>query len=260
MPVEALRKGLDLLEALCAAESASGAGTSLGDLAASLGLKRTTAHNLLKTLTLCGYAENTGEGRYRVGWRLARLARHVMLQDAASARFGETAAWMSAAAHGEAMVVTVLLHGRRRVVARAAGTQVIRVDADAVDHSQPGMWSTVTGRVLAAFCSSAELVEVVGREGSPSMDQWPAAASGLDAALVGIRSSGLAEDCRRGVASLAVPFLSPGGRLLGAVGTYLPEFRYGEPRRSELLEVLRQGARRLGDAVTEGSRPAPVSR
>ncbi|MBN2449345.1 MAG: helix-turn-helix domain-containing protein [Lentisphaeria bacterium] len=77
-PMESLRKGLVLLECICS-RSADGHGVLLGELAGAMGWKRTTTHNLAKTLVLCGFAENRGDGRYRPGWRLRDLTRSVFL-------------------------------------------------------------------------------------------------------------------------------------------------------------------------------------
>ncbi len=238
VPVAALRKGLELLDLIGAAGPA---GLPLAALAERMGLKRSTAHNLVKTLCLCGYAENLGEGRYGAGWRSRHLARLVLFGSMGDRVLVERLAGI-AASLGEAAVLAVLEGGRRRVVARADGTHAIRVDAEAVDSSSGVIWATVTGRVLAAWCSAAERGQVLALSGSPSGPVWPAGSAGLDAALSAVRSAGYAEDDARGVTSFAVPVLAANGALLAALGTYLPTFRCSAERREVMLEVLRRSA------------------
>lgn len=69
--VRSLVRGLDILHLL--AESSDG--LSLGEIAAAMGLKPPTAHNLLRTLSFRGFVEKTSSPvRYRIGPGLAQLA------------------------------------------------------------------------------------------------------------------------------------------------------------------------------------------
>jgi len=249
VPVESLRKGLDLLEILCGPEAGRD-GVPLAVLAERLSLKRSTAHNLLKTLCVCGFAGNVGDGRYRPGWKVPQIGRQALLGDAGVVAVTTVAAEISVAL-GEAVVVAVLVAGRRRVVARASGTQAIRVDARTADGGDRPIWSTVTGRVLAAFCGEDELAQVLQAEGLPTAGAWPGVTSrrALAAVLAAVREAHGAEDQGNGVASLAVPVLSGNGSLLAAVGTFLPGFRYGPGERDHLLAGLRSGAARLGETL-----------
>lgn len=245
VPVAALRKGLELLDLICAAGPA---GLSLAALAERMGLKRSTAHNLVKTLCLCGHAENLGEGRYRAGWRSRHLARRVLFDGLAESLLEERLAGL-AVSLGESAVLAVLEGGRRRVVARADGTHAIRVDAEAVDSSSGVIWATVTGRVLAAWCGEAERDRVMALSGSPSAVVWPAGSAGLEAALAALRVAGFAEDAARGVTSFAVPVLAANGSLLAALGTYLPTFRCSAERREAILGGLGCGATAMAAAM-----------
>jgi DNA-binding IclR family transcriptional regulator len=75
-PVEALNKGLKLLEYI--AKSPDGIG--LTKLAERMNLKVTTTHNLVKTLHICGYVNKMDDGKYQVGWKLPSLTRPAMIQ------------------------------------------------------------------------------------------------------------------------------------------------------------------------------------
>lgn len=253
VPVEALRKGLDLLDLL---GGPGGDGMSLALLSERMALKRSTTHNLLKTLCVCGYAENVGEGRYRAGWKARQLARLLLLAGRADRGVVDGLAAV-ATALGEAAVLAVLVDGRRQVVARAHGTQAIRVDAEVADSAYGVIWKTVTGRVLAACCDAAERSVAVQVAGLPSAEVWAGVvtAADLPVALERIRVAGVAEHEEAGVVSFAVPVVSAGGCLLAALGTFMPQFRCDAVRRLKVLETLRLGAAQLAGLLAGAAAP-----
>ncbi len=250
MPVESLRKGLEILEMLC--EAPQSEGLALADIARRMGLKRTTTHNLAKTLRMCGFAQTIGEGRYKSGWRTAHIGRLALFTGQTGTAILTIAAQASAEMN-EAIVVTTLVRGRRRVLARTDGNQLIRVDVAALQADEKSMWTMVTGRVLAAFCCADELEHVISEEGIPG-EHWPdvARAGQLDSALAAIRARGYAEhEEQHQVASIAVPVLTADGQLLGAIGTHLPVFRFTADRKQLLLETLRRMAQRLAQHMKQ---------
>lgn len=241
-PVESLRKGLEVLDRLVRAGEG---GARPSELAEATGLKLTTAHNLLKTLELSGWASKEGRGRYVAGWRVGSLLRPGRLDLGPE---GEAMRRVRDAARrtGEAVVLATLVGGRRTVLARAEGAGAVRVDPDAGGSDGAGLWSVVTGRVLAAFCEEAELRRILEREGMPGA-AWDGLRTRerLGEALDHVRRQGFAEARGRDVASLAAPVLGEAGDLRGALGVYLPAYRYTEPHRREILSVLQQQASRL---------------
>ena len=48
-------------------------GATLGEIAEKLGMRKTTARNLLQTMELCGYVTRRGFGFYRLGNQFGRL-------------------------------------------------------------------------------------------------------------------------------------------------------------------------------------------
>jgi len=242
-PVEALHRGLSILEILSA--DLSGAGVSLAEVAERMGLKRTTSHNLLKTLCLCGYAENSGGGRYRTGWKLQRFSRERNLRnfsrDLALRNLGALAK-----STGESLVYAVLVNNHRQVVARASGGQDVQVNIFQIEPDHPCFWHTVTGRILAAFCLPQELEQILINEGFPG-SQWMGIASQelLQQHLEQIRKQGWTSDLSGEVYSAAVPVLGSKSLLLGTLGIHLPVFRHVQERDPELIEGLQEAAAEL---------------
>lgn len=251
-PVESLRKGLEILELLC---GAGRDGLALAQVADEMGFKRTTTHNLLKTLSMCGHALNVGEGRYRLGPKVADLARLITsalpVPPRMTAIVGQLAGELK-----ENVVLTTLVGDQRRVLVRALGTQAVQVDSCAMESPIGYLWQTPTGRVLAACCGPAELDGILRHEGLPG-DSWDAIASrvSLERALKAVKQAGFSEQHQREVAALAVPVESGGGNLLGALGMHMPEYRWHDETKSEILGALRQAATRLAgvwsDVISE---------
>ncbi len=242
-PVEALHRGLSILEILSA--DLSGAGISLAEIARRMELKRTTSHNLLKTLCLCGYAENSGSGHYRVGWKLQRFSRERNLRN-----FSRDLALRSlgalAKSTGESLVYAVLVNNRRHVVARASGGQDVQVNITQLEPDHPCFWHTVTGRILAAYCLPQELEQIIAGEGFPE-SQWMGLCSSeqLQQQLDRIRGQGWVSDLSGEVYSAAVPVLGSKSLLLGTLGIHLPVFRHVCERDPELIALLQEAAAAL---------------
>ena len=257
LPVESLRRGLVLLELL------SEHGTlSLAELSAKVGLKRTTTHNLLKTLVLCGYVTSAGEGRYRLGSRLRRMAAAQLLNRISHGQAQGVLAVLSVLTEqiGEALVLAGLLNGRRRVLARTNPQQAVQVSAAFLEQEAHPIWHTETGLILAAFAPEDALPEIIQANGLPERGcRLPADSSELSAELAAIRANGAVVRMHGEVFAAAVPVLRDDGWLLAALGVHLPTFRRHQAQDDQLLTLLQQGARRLAGAMTleEATAPAP---
>jgi DNA-binding IclR family transcriptional regulator len=248
-PVESLRKGLDILDLLC---GAGREGLTLAQVAEQMGLKRTTTHNLLKTLSMCGHAQNLGDGRYRVGPKVAEFARLLTAAVPVSPRMAGMVGRLAGELN-ENVVLTTLAGGRRRVLARALGAHAVQVDSCAMEGAVGYLWQTPTGRVLAARCTPDELDGVLAHEGMPA-ERWQGIDSGrgLERALEAVRQAGFAEQHEREVAALAVPVEGAGGSLLGALGMHMPEYRWRREMRDKILDALRNTAAQLTAAWSDG--------
>ncbi len=242
-PVESLRKGLEILQILSCQPASKG--TSLAKVAEAMGLKRNTTHNLLKTLCMCGFASNSGDGRYTTGPMLFQLVRNSLLSDEPDSDLLQSLANISAEL-GEALVLTTLIGGKRRVLARTSGDQAIRVDTAVMESGAKLLWSTVTGRIMAAFCSAEELDLILATDELPG-DVWSGIDSRADltARLQELRDAALAEIAEHDVASMAVPVLTKKKELVGALGVYLPKYRCDAATRRKLISAITRGSNRL---------------
>lgn len=248
LPVQSVGRGMAVLGLLAEAALVDQA-VGLPALAGHLGVPVSTAHNLVKTLVLTGYVERDAERGYRLGPRCLDLARAAALRELQGAA-GEVLLAV-AERSGESVVLASLLNGRRQVLQRVDGSAVVRVNPH-FETEQP-LFALVTGRVLAAYAAPAELRDILAVQGPPD-GRWPEAAddTALAVALAEIRRAGGAADRTSGgeVTALAVPVLDRRGRLLAALGMYLPTFRAGFERVEGLRDVLKEAAGKLAAAVS----------
>lgn len=247
-PVEALRKGLQILELLNADWRREG--IPLAQIAQQMGQNKTTVHNLLKTLVICGFAENN-DGIYTTGWKVRRLAKEQLAGDIAN----QNQKWIGALAVlsdkiEEPLVLASLIQGRRQVIARVESTQSVQVNSKFCEQNDMTTWETVTGRVLAAYALEQEKLQLFETDGIPGR-RW----NGLSTIeetleeLDRIKANGIAIDAEGEVFSAAVPIMTPDGSVFAALGVYLPMFRISPYRRSTILKLLKEGAQTLASLI-----------
>ncbi len=245
VPIQSIKRALDVLDALTL-QGIKGQGMSLQAVAAHLGVASPTAHNILKTMVACGYVARDAANLYRLGPRCEDLTRGAQFLDGlleAARRvvhgFAETT--------GESVVLATLVQGRRYALLRADGQALIRVSS--VFEETGPFYDKVTARVLAAYASPAELALIVQLHGLPGAD-WEGIATEeeLAAMLARVRAAGYSEQSGddTGVYALAVPVLSPAGKLVAALGTYLPVFRTEPDKLAPLRTAIVAAARRIG--------------
>lgn len=235
VPIQSIKRALDLLDYLLL-KGLWDDGLPLQTLADHLDVAATTAHNILRTMIVCGYVEQDS----RRGYRLGRRCRDISRSGRLALKLDERAAGLLhslAEKIGESVVLATLLNGSRYPLLRADGHQLIKVDSAVESHR--AFFEVVTGRVLAAYASPSELEDIIGANGLPG-PAWDGIddRAGLERALKGIRRQGLAEENspEKGLFALAVPVLDAGGDLLAALGCHLPSFR----AEREHVEIIRE--------------------
>ena len=151
--VQSLLRGLDIVELLVAHPE----GMHLNDLAAQAGLKKPTAHNLLRTLVSRGFAARDEAGRYTAGPAIAAAADKVRRGDRAKT----LEAALLALAHklpGHVLTVSALT--------ASAVKCVLRVSPD-----QPGVVQHPENREFMPYSSvSAIVLQAADRQAAQSLE------------------------------------------------------------------------------------------
>jgi IclR family transcriptional regulator, KDG regulon repressor len=243
--VPALSRGLDVLELLRTSERPPTA----GEVAAGLGLPRTTVHELLHTLSARGYVEvvEGGPRRFRLGMRLFELGNaYAAALDLARESAGVAATVRDAC--GETVHVAVLDGTDVVYIAKVDSTHSVRM-VSAVGRRLPAH-VTAVGKALLAGLDDDEL-----ERRFPSGHALPAltAASitdpaALRAALTDVRRDGLAWDAAESnpdVNCVAAPVRDHTGAMVAGLSISVPVVRWTDGSRERFAALVREGAEQL---------------
>lgn len=217
-PLGSVDKALLTLDALARA-GAGGAG--LADLAAEVGANKSTLHRTLAALRHRGYAEQTGDGGYRLGPAVLALGTAYLAEE-------NLPALVHPALEAVRDEVDELVH-----LGALAGHEVVYLDK--VEPQRPlRVWSAVGRRFPAARTALGRALLAAGepdRTGDPHLDR----------ALDEARAHGYAtetEENEPGIACVAVAVLRA-GRPVAAVSITAPVERMAGTARDERVAALR---------------------
>jgi IclR family acetate operon transcriptional repressor len=242
--IQSIKRALGVLDYLTMREFSDG-GASLQEIADHIGVNSPTAHNIVKTMSGCGYVARHKSLGYTLGPRCRDITRGSAFSEKALLSATVVMHTLSEKI-GVSLVLATLAGGRRYPLIRVEGHGVVRV-SPSFDERQP-FFGVVTGRVLAAFATTAELETILDVNGLPGA-KWDGidTREALDAALESIRREGLAEyhSETASVIAVAVPVLDTQERLLGTLGMYSPGARTTLDRLAVIKDEMKKAAARL---------------
>ncbi|NAZ76147.1 helix-turn-helix domain-containing protein [Kineococcus sp. T13] len=245
-PIQSIERAAAVLRLL------SGAGQGLGvvDVGNALGLAKTTAHGILRTLVDVGFVEQDEAGDYRASPGLADLGRPRI--DANDLR-AHAVNWTDSLASrtGESVKLATLVDGRALVV-----HHVFRPDDSAQElltgTSLPAH-ACALGKVLLASAPVRPRGRLSALTARTTVD-----AAALRRTLAAVREQGWAldvEELAEGAAGIAAPVRDRGGLVVGAVGIDGDADRLVDTRgrpRAGLVPAVCQAARSISRGL--GSR------
>lgn len=228
-------------------------GEELGvtDLAAQLGVHKSTASRIAATLESRGFLERSERDAFRLGPELARLGRLARgRRDVVElARY---AMEQLADETGETVNLAVADGGEAVNVAQVDGRHIVGV----------GSW---TGRRTPLHCTAnGKALLVWAAAPSPARleaftERTITCPGDLDAELAGVRARGYATavgELEDGLHAVAAPVVGPDGRCVAALSVSGPSYRMPEAR---LLQVAREclaAAAEIGRLLDGGARAA----
>lgn len=244
--IQSVDRAIDVLEFL--AERDEGAVT---DLAAALGVHKSTAHRLLASLEARGLVEQVSErGRYRLGVGIVRLA-------------GVTAARLDLVEQSRPVTRRLAAEvGETVNVARLEGSTAVNLDqvlggATVATQNWVGqrtpLHATSSGKVLLAALDPAERARLLA---SPLERYTPATITdraALERELADVSARGWACTCEElevGLNAIAAPIRGLDGGVVAAVSASGPSYRLGPERFDAVAAAVVTAAgeisRRLG--------------
>lgn len=212
----------------------------LNDLARALNLPRATTHRLLNLCRPLNFVTQDGEGQYRPGLELYRLAGKLAID----MPINKIAAPILAAVRDktdETTILTLLVRSDLKMFfsMTASPAHPMRYTIR-TNQLEPLAWGA-TGRSLLAFLSKEEIDEVIRRHEPSPLDARPLDAAELRRSLKKIREDGYAITASQrtpDAVGLAVPFFDANGEVRGNVTLTIPDFRFKAARQKELLAAL----------------------
>ncbi|MGW7524252.1 IclR family transcriptional regulator [Streptomyces sp. NPDC054783] len=242
-PVQSIERAAAILRLLAGGPRRLG----LGEVAASLGLAKGTAHGILRTLQHVDFVEqDAATGKYQLGAALLHLGTSYLDVNELRSR---SLNWADALAarSGEAVRLGTPLEGSVLVV-----HHVFRPD-DTFQTLDVGallpLHASSLGKVLLAYGTAS--VEPVNRELEAYTRHTLADPERLARALAEVRELGWAAEVQEmsmGEAGIAAPIRGHGGLVVGAIGLSGPIERIcdgqGRPRPN-LITLLREAARAI---------------
>ncbi len=248
--VQSLERGLRILDALAEADAdpmRRGRGVPLQVLADELGVHKSSALRLVRTLVAAGYASPASSGSgYRLGPALRRDAP-ASLDSARLKRAARPFLEELVDRTGECAHVAVADGGRALVLDDVETTQPLRVVPVSGRHVP--LHCTSAGKALLAF-GMAEIPHALPRRTPRTITSPEALADNLAA----IRIAGYAYDDEENDAHtrcISAPVFGPGGAPIGCIGIDAPSVRLTRERIPEAAAHVVAVAGRLSAALAK---------
>jgi IclR family transcriptional regulator, acetate operon repressor len=213
------------------------------ELAAELGVHKSTAFRLVAVLDSRGLVEQTTErGKYRLGFGIVRLAGATTAQ-MDLARESKPVCERLANAIGETVNVAILDGGYAINVSQMRGTAAIASD-NRVGQRTP-LHATASGKVLLAYQSPELQDELVGRPLHPYTPSTIVDPAQLREALLDIRQSGwgwTSGEYEIGLNAVAAPIHGADGAVVAALSVSGPFYRLTAESFAEVAAQAIHGA------------------
>lgn len=250
--VQSVDRAVTVLEIL-----ARSGGSTVTEVAAELGVHKSTASRLLGALELRGLVHRPSDGsRYRLGFGILRLAHAIpgRLNVVSEAR--EEIRDL-ARAHSETVNLAVLREGLAVNVGQEMGPSSVATH-DWIGSLTP-LHATSSGKVLLAGLSSEERSRVLREHGLPALTTHTTTSrEQLERQLLDVAARGYAtafEEFEIGLNSVAVPVHDHLGAVVASISVSGPAFRFTQRTMDDLVEDLRGAglrvSRRMGYAPVE---------
>jgi DNA-binding IclR family transcriptional regulator len=236
--------------ALGVLESLAGQGPlALSDLAAELGVAKSTLHRICSVLVDRGWAVRDGEGRFELGIRTIGLGARSSELPIVTAFRGVAAGLLTR--HDETVCLAVLDGAESVYVALEETSQPVRL----VTHvgSRTPAFASASGRVVLAGWSVAGVTAEYG--GRPLVTPTGRRLRGVEELheiLEHVRLRGCSENCEEtaaGLHALSVPVENEAGAILAALTMCVPTSRMTDERRDAIVADLVAAGARLSSEV-----------
>lgn len=243
--IQAVDRAVSILEIL-----ARRGPTRVTEVAGELGIHKSTAFRLLSTLEARGLVEQeTGRGRYRLGFGIVRLAGGATVR-LEFHQYSRPICLRLAEETGETVNMAIR-DGRHAInIEQVMGSSAVTT-VNWVGQRTP-LHATSSGKVFLAHLPEPELTGLLAgplERFTPGTVVDPA---GLAAQLDRVRADGYAytvEELEVGLNAVAAPIRAADGTVVAAVSVSGPSYRIAPERVADLGELVKIAARALSQHI-----------
>ena len=219
---------------------------TVAEVVSTLGIPKSTAYELVRTLTAAGYVERSGNASYFLGRKLFELGMayrsHVDLLKEGSKVVEELRDET-----GETVQLSVLENNVMLVLVKEESQKPIRI-ISRVGSRVPVNWAAA-GRLLVSDLSNHELKALLLRIIKPSpTGRAPTDPDELVRQIKRFRAQGYGfelNEANEHAGCVAAPVIDVSGKCVAAISIVAPEQRLQRRHRETLVTAVRQAAGRL---------------
>jgi len=221
------------------------------EVAETLGLAKSSAHDLLTSLAQVGLLGKTEEGRYRLGWRLVTLSE-TLLATTELRREARPVLEELAGQYQETIHLAILDDTKVVYADKLEGKQAVRVELTSLG-TRLYPHCTALGKVLLAYRPEADVKRIVKTNSLPRFtpntitDECK-----LEQTLTKIRKQGYAYDLEEILPDLCcvgAPIYNYTGHVIAALSMSIPTYRFQRSQaefRQAIVRAAKMVSERLG--------------
>jgi DNA-binding IclR family transcriptional regulator len=237
-PVQSVDRAVTILELL-----ASHGEAGVTELAAELGVHKSTAFRLIAALELRGLVEQPGErGKYRLGLGLVRLAGAATVRLDLSQQSRPVCERLAVEV-AETINVAILDVDAAVNIEQVLGPSAITTH-NWVGQRTP-LHATSSGKVLLAYLPEPALAQRLAEPLQRFTTRTVTDPARLRRQLDAARTDGYActvEELETGLNAVAAPVFAHNGQVVAAISASGPSFRLAKPRLAEVAKAVRDAA------------------
>lgn len=217
------------------------------DIARALGMPKSSAHSLVKTMAEIGLLAHSDDGRYRLGWALLTLSER-MRTSQNFCRYALPEMEALSRSLRETVLLAVLDRTEVMYVERVEGRHPMIRLAGAATGTRAPVHCTAVGKVLLAHREARETRDLLERAGMKAFTTRTIVdVDTFERELLDVRAKGYALDRQEvvpEVACAAVPVRNRYGTVVAAMSVSIPAYRFPPDQRAAVA-ALKAAADRL---------------
>lgn len=241
--IKSLKKAIDVLNCFIDKQP-----IGITEISEKLGFYKSNVHSILTTLAALDYVDQDKEtGKYYLGIGALRLG-HAIGDRYSFKNVAKKHITLIADETGEQVYFTVPFDGHTYFLDTAYPDSGAPVLLGNIKNPLEMLHTTGSGKAMMAYMSHDYLEEYLSKPLARTTEYSITDASKLIKELESIKKQGYATDRQEaliGISCVAVPILSVGGDVMGAISISGPSPRFSEEKIAEFAQILKKHAKEI---------------